>query len=683
MSTARDTGMETETDTIVEHRTFCRICPVLCGLVVQTAGERVIQVRGDTGHPVTRGYTCPKGRALGAFHHHPKRLDEPRLGNIATSWDDVIGDLAGRLKRIIDESGPDAVAFYFGTWSWMDALGRLRAEALVRHLGTRSRYSAITVDAIARLTVAEMMGGFGGLLPAIDPDSTGLTVLIGTNPVVSHGHAGAMVDPIVTLRRLASNGGLWVIDPRHTETARLATCHLPIRPGGDAALLAYVVRCLLVDGADNAYMADHVDDVDALRTAVAPWDRDRAAQHSAIDGDRLDALVTAIRAAGRVTVVTGTGTTMGASANVTEWLAWAVQIITGSFEHERGAWFNPGAFVRLDQTTRMPAPPLGNVAPGPPSRPELPSRFGERPCAALADEIEAGNVRALIVIGGDPLTSLPDTTRLTRAFEQLDVLAVADVVEAATVARASHVLAVAGQLEREDLNWFTDRFSPVISAQRTDAVVAPGASRRLLVDVLQDLGEHFGLARDDDRMTRCTARIPELDAPGVFVAEPPRIRGWVHDRVLPNGRWRVAPEPLVAQFAVLATRPPRQQDSLVAVPRRASRRMNSALRDVGRGAEDEALWVHPDDAGAITDGQRIILRTSRGHFEAPAHVTPEVASGTVSVPHGLAHQNVNLLTDSSAESVDPLTGMITQSGFPVVLTAVVNAVASRNDENRA
>ena len=660
---------EQETDEVVEHRTFCRICPVLCGLVVQTVGERVVQVRGDADHPVTHGYTCPKGRALGAFHHHPNRLDEPRLGGVVTPWEKVIADLAARLKRIIDESGPDAVAFYFGTWSWMDALGRLRAEALVRHLGTRSRYSAITVDAIARLTVAEMMGGCGGLLPAIDPATTGLTVLIGTNPVVSHGHAGAMVDPIVTLRRLAANGGLWVLDPRRTESARIATCHLPIRPGGDAALLAYVVRCLLIDGADNAYMAEHVDGVDSLRTAVAPWDRARAAQHSGIDGDKLDAFVGAIRAAGRVTVVTGTGTTMAESANVTEWLAWAVQIITGSFEHERGSWFNPGAFVRLDQSTRTPAPPLGNIAPGPPSRPELPSRFGERPCAALADEIEAGNVRALVVIGGDPLTSLPDTKRLTRAFEQLDVLAVADVVEAATVARATHVLAVAGQLEREDLNWFTDRFSPVISAQRTDAVVAPGANRRLLVNVLDGLGEHLGLARDDDRLARCVARVPELHTPGVFVAQPALVRGWVHERVLPNGRWRIAPGPLVAQFALFGARTNARPDVLVAVPRRANRRMNSALRDIGHGIEDEALWVHPDDAGPITDGQRVTLRTSRGDIEATARLTRDIAPGAVSVPHGLAHQNVNRLTDSSVNAVDPLTGMITQSGFAVVLTA--------------
>ena len=653
----------------VAHHTFCRICPVLCGLVVHTEGERVVSVRGDHAHPVTHGYSCPKGRSLGAFHHHPARLDAPRLRDRAQPWHDVLDDLATRLSRIVEQSGPDAIAVYFGTWSWMDAFGRMRAEALLRHLGTRSRYSAITVDAIARLTVAELLGGFGGLLPAIDPDAAGLTVLVGTNPVVSHGHAGALVDPIATLRRLADGPGLWVIDPRRSETARLATRHLAVRPGGDPAVLAHVVRSLLESGADTDYLARHVDGVDALNAAVAPWNRERAARQSGIDPSDLDDLVAAIRGAGHVTVVTGTGTTMAAQANITEWLAWAIQILTGSFEHERGAWFNPGAFVRLDRSTVTPAPPEGSFAAGAPSRPELVSRFGERPCAALADEIEAGNVRALIVVGGDPLTSLPDTTRLERAFGRLDVLAVADVIESDTVKLATHVLAVAGQLERADVNWFTDRFSSVICAQRTDPVHAPGANRRTLVDVLDDLGERLGLERDTQGMARCIARVPALETERVVVSDPSRVRGWVHEHVLPLGRWRVAPAMLVAQ---LATYVQCELPSLVAVPRRANRRMNSALRDIGRGHEDNEVWLNPLDAGALVDGQRAVLTSATGSISATVRVTADIARGAVSVPHGLSDQNVNRLTTSTNAGVDPLTGMVTQSGIAVTVAAATH-----------
>ncbi|CAB4725192.1 unannotated protein [freshwater metagenome] len=653
----------------IDHPTFCRICPVLCGLVVSTEGDSVVRVRGDQSHPVSRGYSCAKGRALGSFHHHPRRLDEPRLHGVPASWDETLDDLATQLARIVRESGPDAVAVYFGTWSWMDAFGRMQAEAIVRALGSRSRYSAVTVDAIARLTVAELVGGFGGLLPALDVDNAGLTVLIGTNPVVSHGHAGALVDPIEALRRVAERTGLWVIDPRRTETSRLATHHLAVRPGSDAALLAYVVRALLDEGADADYIARHVDGVDALRLAVAPWTRDLAEERTGLAGADIDVLVDAIRAERRVTIVTGTGTTMAASANVTEWLAWAIQIITGSFEHERGAWFNPGSFVRLDRTGVSAAPPEGRSVDGAPSRPELVSRFGERPCAVLADEIEAGNVRALLVIGGDPLTSLPDTGRLERAFSQLDVLAVADVVEADTVAMATHVLAVAGQLERDDVNWFTDRFSPVITAQRTEAVVPPGASRRSLVEVLGDVSDRLGLnARVDpaERMAKCIERIPGLAHADVVISDPPRVRGWVHDRVLPEGRWRIAPRVLVEQLEELRTR---DSAPLVAIPRRAPRRMNSAMRDVARGGEDSALWCNPQDATGLVDGQRVTITARHGSLTAVLRITDDIVPGAISVPHGLSGQNVSRLTSANPDAVDPLTGMITQSGIPVTLTS--------------
>ncbi|HVM64033.1 MAG TPA: molybdopterin-dependent oxidoreductase [Acidimicrobiales bacterium] len=651
---------------VQEHRTFCRICPVLCGLVVSVDGDRVLSVRGDRDHPVSRGYTCPKGRALGEFHHHPQRLDHPLLRGEAVSWDALLGDLATTIAHVVEESGPDAVAVYFGTWSWMDALGRARAEELLRNLGSRSRYSAITIDAIARLTVAEMMGGLGALLPSIDTDDPGLTVLVGTNPVVSHGHAGAFVDPVVSLRRVAAGPGLWVVDPRVTQTSRLASRHLRPRPGSDPALLAHAVRELLIDGADDTYLAEHAVGLEELRAAVEPWALPRAAARTGLTTDGLTAFVAAIRSAGTVAVVTGTGCTMAAEANITEWLAWALQIVTGSFERPGGAWFNPGAFARSDRAAKRP---LGGAThPGPPSRPDLPSLFGERPCAALADEIEVGNVRVLLVIGGNPVTSLPDTTRLVAAFGRLDALAVADVIAADTVRHATHVMPVAGQLEREDVTWFTDRFPPVITAQRTGPVVAPAGDRRTLMDVLDDLGPRIGLPPGPDPMSRYVARIPQLAVPGAFVAEPPRVKGWVHDRVLPDGKWRVAPAPLVAQLRDWGRAP---AESLVVIPRRATRRMNSALRDIGRGGEDDELWVHPDDAATagISEGATVAVTSTVGTIRCRARVTEDVLPGSVSIPHGIAGQNVSVLTDSRPGTTDALTGMVRQSGVRVTIEA--------------
>jgi anaerobic selenocysteine-containing dehydrogenase len=652
----------------VVRRTFCRICPALCGLLIEVDGERVLRARGDAEHPVTRGYSCPKGRALPEFHHHPNRLNEPTLHGRTVSWDDMLADLASTLGSIVDQHGPDAVAVYFGTWSWMDALGRAASDRFMSHLGSHSRYSATTVDAIARVTVAELLTGHGGIFPAVDPDDPGLTILFGTNPVVSHGHAGAMIDPVATLRRLAECG-LWVVDPRRTETARLATRHLAPRPGSDPALLAYLVRSLLEDGADEGYLDVHAVGIDELRAAVAPWTAARACAVTQLPMQDLDELVSAVRSS-RVAVITGTGCTMAAEANLTEWLAWVLQIVTGSFERPGGAWFNPGALSRLDQSDHRPRAQA--VGAGPPSRPELPWRYGEWPCAALADEIEQSNVRALLVIGGNPLRSLPDTARLQRAFERLDVLAVADVIMSDTAQLATHLLPVAGQLERADVTWFQDRFPAVISAQRTDAVVPPGASRRALGDVMTDLGERLGLAADADPMLRYLRKLPALATTDVVVGDPPRAKGWVVDRILPGGRWRVAPPELVEQLGMWSG--PNHTD-LVAIPRRAVRRMNSALRDVGRGHEDDELWVHPFDAdrAGLHDRGWARLRSAVGELVIRCRLTSDIVPGSVSIPHGLATANVSRLTRADRGAVDPLTGMIVQSGIPVTVTAAPDA----------
>jgi anaerobic selenocysteine-containing dehydrogenase len=363
---------------------------------------------------------------------------------------------------------------------------------------------------------------------------------------------------------------------------------------------------------------------------------------------------------------------MAPEANVTEWLTWAVQIVTGSFERDGGAWFNPGAFGRAHERPTGWHGIAAAVGPGPTSRPDLASRFGEWPCAALADEIEAGNVRALLVIGGNPLTSLPDTARLEAACAGLDVLAVADVIRSDTARLASHVLPVAGQLERDDITWFTDRFAPVISAQRTDAVVAPGGERRRLVDVLQDLGERMGMTRDPDPMARYVARLPALSEPGVVVADPPRVKGWVHDRVLPSGRWELAPAPLVGWLRSWGRAAP---PALAVVPRRSVHRMNSALRDLARGDDDTEAWLNPVDAarcGSVHDGDLVTISSETGTITARAKVTADVVPGAVSVPHGLAAPNVSKLTGSRPGRVDPLTGMIVQSGLPVTVQPAVD-----------
>src|SRR5688572_27966949 len=106
------------------RKSFCRICTSVCGIDVEVDGERVLGVRGDVDHPLTGGYTCSKGRALPQTHHRDDRLLYPQMrdegGLRRTGWDEVLDDVASRLRGIIDESGPDAVGFFVGGGCYMD-----------------------------------------------------------------------------------------------------------------------------------------------------------------------------------------------------------------------------------------------------------------------------------------------------------------------------------------------------------------------------------------------------------------------------------------------------------------------------------------------------------------------------------------------------------------------------------
>lgn len=661
-------------------RSFCRFCIALCGIDVEIDGDQVIRVRGAADDPLSAGYTCSKGRALPQFHHHPKRIDHPLLrrgdGLEPASWHDTLGDLGTRLTEIITEDGPDAVAIYLGTGSAFDASGRRVAERFIRSIGSRSKYTSGTLDTPCKPMVSEMMGGYPGLNPTIDWDETTMTVLIGSNPVVSHGHVSPFVDPVRRIRSLTEKGEVWVVDPRATETARLATHHLATRPGSDYALLAYAVRELLQDGADEEYLAAHTDagDVERLREAVAPYDASATGNLTGLDAAPLEDFVAAIRRHGRIAGLTGTGVTMAEAANCTEWLLWALLIVTGSYDQPGGMWFNPGYLRQLD--TRSWDPGTGEAEPGPASRPELPRRLDEYPAAALADEIETGRIRALIVVGGNPLAAFPEVDRLEKALLSLDVLAMVDVVETATTRLASHVLPCAGQLERADMPNFIDQFQAIVATRYTAAVVPPAGERRAVWWIMGRLGAELGQdvlppgitldSSDDDLLAQLVARsraasFDDVVAGGIDnIAAERQVFGWVLPR-LPEGKWRLAPQPLVEQLRTL-----RPAAGLVVVPQRQPHHLNSQLADQERS--QPAIEMNPAEAADLgfEDGTIVTVRSAYGAVTGPVASSPGINPGTCSIPHGFIEMNVGHLM-SATRQVDPLSGMVTFTGVPVTI----------------
>ena len=473
-------------------RSFCRVCTSVCGILVDVDGDDVIAVHGDRDHPFSQGYTCPKGRALPRIHHHPDRLEHPLIrvdGELrATTWEACLDDLGERLRATIDEHGPESVGINFGTGVGMDAVGYRIAQGLHAAIGTPAKFSPLTIDGTAKVLIAELMGGTQALTGRPDYNNATFVMLIGSNPVVSHGHTVGLPNPRGAIRDLAKHAELWVVDPRHTETARLATHYLAPRPGTDYAVLAHLVREVLRDGTDPNVPTQ---DRDKLAAAVEPFTLQHSAGVADVPEAQLTQLLASSRRAGRIAIDTGTGITMSPSANVTQWLSWALLILTGSMNRTGGVWFHPGFAYQLETFELPVSPPEGSFGPGPRSRPETQSFLREWPCAVLPDEINAGNIRAFLNLGGSLVTAFPNAGSLVPALNKLDVLMTTEILPNETTALSTHVLPTKDQLERPDITLW-DILAPQISAQHTPAVVSPVGERRSMWWVLAEIGRRLG-----------------------------------------------------------------------------------------------------------------------------------------------------------------------------------------------
>jgi anaerobic selenocysteine-containing dehydrogenase len=671
------------------ERSYCRICTAQCGILVDIEGDEVVAVRGDKEHPVSKGYTCPKGRALGQMHHHERRIERPLMktgeGRFEpVSWEHCLDDIAATLRKIIDEHGPSAVGIFFGSGIGMDPAGFRMAEALHHAIGTPAKFSPLTIDGTAKTYVASVVGGFPGLQTRPDYEHATMVVYLGTNPMISHGHVVAMANPALTIKAAAKKGEVWVIDPRRNDTAGFATHHMAPLPGTDYAVLAYVINELLADGASRAQLTTGLD---ALREAVAPFTREHSAQIAGLPPEELEEFLASIRKSGRVAMEAGTGVTMSQGGNLTIWLAWVVMVLTDSMNRPGGVSFHPGFINRMDAA---PLPIYDTpIHPGPASRPDLPGIVGDWPCSALPDEINAGNIRAFLNLGGSLIRSFPDANALAPALQKLELLMTIEIIENETTALSTHILPTKDQLERPDFTLW-DFLSSRVNAQYTPAAIKPVGDRRaawwIFAELMRRLGhEPPGPLPADDRaegaddavlarlMTYSRCSFEEL-VERRYVEVPAELPAqWVDDHIAHFGGWHIAPPALLAQLATVSAAhlavetAPR---TFKLIPRRQRRHVNAQFLFLGDKPE---LLLNPDDAGenGMEDGQPIIVRSARGEVYGTVKVDAGIRRGVVSFPHGHAEANVNFLTDSHA--ADRLTGMARYSGFPVTLHPVAAA----------
>jgi anaerobic selenocysteine-containing dehydrogenase len=666
----------------ISVRSHCRICTNQCGIVLDVVGDRITRVKGDFANPISKGYTCPKGRAVGKLHHHPDAITRPMMrkdGALVTAdWEECLDDLAAKLRTIIDTHGPNAIGFYFGSGLGMDAAGFRMGEALYNGVGAPPKFSPLTIDGTAKVLISTLVGGFPGLSGKTDNENVEMLLYVGVNPVVSHGHNTGMYSPPTWIRAAAERGEVWTIDPLRTETAKFSTRHIAPWPGKDYAILAWLVR-EVIDGGPLT-PAQPVEGLDRLRGALDGYDRAAAARVAGVTEDDLDDLLAAIRRHGGITVETGTGVTMSEGANLTHWFATLLNILTGRMNRKGGVWFHPGFILQYDS---FDLPLIDNpFTPGAPTMPEVSGIIGDWPCAALSGEIEAGNIRALVNLGGSLVRSFPDANVLIPALQKLEAFVTFEVLANETTALSTHVFPTKDQTERPDIS-FWDTLSGSLSMLYSPAAVSPMGERRAGWWIISQLMARMGLAVPeglpvDDRapgaddamlarqMVGARCSFEELAGAGQVQLPLEFPARWVDAHLDRIGGWRLAPAPLLEAWTKsrAADEDAKPVPALRFISRRQRRKLNASLSFLGSPAD---IILNPADAAAhgIIDGKPVRVMTSRGAITLIANVDDGIRPGVASIPHGHETANVNLLT--SVEDVDKMTGMVLYSGIPITI----------------
>ncbi|MFC9466112.1 molybdopterin-dependent oxidoreductase [Streptomyces coelicoflavus] len=419
-------------------RTALRICPLCeatCGLALTVDGGTVTAARGDRDDVFSRGFICPKGAAFGAVDSDPDRLRTPLVRKDGVlreaGWEEAFDAVAAGVRPVVERYGPHAVGVVLGNPNVHTMAGALYPNVLLGALGTRSLFTASTLDQMPKHVSSGLLFGDANAIPVPDLDRTDHLLLIGANPLESNGSLCTAPDFPGRLKALRARGGnLTVVDPRRTRTAKLADRHVAIRPGTDALLLAAMVHVLYEeDLADLGALAPHVEGVDDVRDAVRDFTPESVAAACDVDADVTRALARELAAAPTAAVYGRIGSCTVPHGTLASWLVDVLNILTGNLDRPGGALFPQAA---TDRTPRPAGPGRGFALGRWHSRVSgHPEAKGELPLSALAEEIDtvtdAGEpVRALLTVAANPVLSAPDGDRLDKALGSLDFMVSVD-----------------------------------------------------------------------------------------------------------------------------------------------------------------------------------------------------------------------------------------------------------------
>ncbi|HUA32571.1 MAG TPA: molybdopterin-dependent oxidoreductase [Candidatus Binataceae bacterium] len=684
----------------------CPFCEATCGVAIEVEGDQIVAVRGDKEDPFSRGFICPKAYGLKAFQQDPDRLKQPMRrtagGWQPITWEAAFAEIETRLTAIQQKYGRDAVGMYSGNPIVHD-LALMYMPVLARALGSKSLFNASAVDTLPKQVQTGLMfgGPFPATIPVPDIDRTSYLLIVGANPAISHGSLMTMPDAPGRLKGVVERGGkLVVIDPRRTETARLASEHHFIRPGADAAFLLAMVHTLFDENLVRLGAAeDLINGLEEVKVSVRAFAPEAVAGFCGMDAATIRRLAREFAAAPSAACYGRLGTCVQEFGTLSCWGIELMNILAGNLDRPGGVMFTTPA-APINSLSRSKPFTFARFRSRVSGQPEVEGRI---PSSTMAEEMLTpgdGQVRAMILLMTNPLRSAANSEQLERAFKGLEFVVAVDFYINETTRYADIILPTPTNAEascyefglyhlsvRNVAKWSSMAVPPKAGSPSTwEVILRLGAiamgigkqSTRAIDDVVfsQIAGTSVGCNSKWENLTteEVIANLKDLIGPerlvdmlvrigpygdgfgrrpdGLTLAKikesehgidlgplEPRLRELLNTR---SGKIELAPREMLDDLPRLRAHMTTGRDGMILIGRRDLRWSNSFMHNLPalvKGRDRCVLQISPSDAGRFGLGEGDSARiTSRvGSVVAPIEITTDLMPGVVSLPHGWGH----------------------------------------------
>lgn len=430
--------------------TTCPYCGVGCGIsATVNADQRHVKINGDDSHPANFGRLCSKGSALGETVELKGRLLQPKVYGRETSWMDALDLVADSFMRIIKKHGADAVAFY--------GSGQLLTEDYyVANKLMKGFIGSGNMDTNSRLCMSSSVAGhkraFGSdTVPNCyeDYEHAELIILIGSNAAWCH--------PVSFQRIRAAKEAnpalkIVVIDPRRTASCDIADLHLPLASGSDAWLFNGLLAYLYEHNAlDLTYIAEHTEGFSKAlgSTKQSLYSIEQIAEHCQLSVQDVQCFYEWFTRTNKVLSLYSQGINQSSSGTDKVNTIINCHLATGKIGK-----IGSGPFSLTGQPNAMGGREVGGLSHQLAAHIEfsdadIVSRFWNAPnittqaglpAVDLFDAIYEGKIKAVWIMGTNPVVSLPNADKVKQALEKCEFVVVSDCIANTDTTALAHVL---------------------------------------------------------------------------------------------------------------------------------------------------------------------------------------------------------------------------------------------------